>query len=133
MLVINANFLIWRAALPFPSSQLARYCALKIPALLSSPMLLAEYLADNGISQSELARRVGVSQGMVWQWLNGRRRIAAEKVLVIERATDGLVTRQELRPDLYPADAPAVGQKASVRVSACRRGKPRARNTKRRL
>jgi len=57
------------------------------------------------MSQTELARRVGVTQGMVWQWMNGHRRIAAEKVLAIEEATGGKVTRHEMRPDLYPIEA----------------------------
>jgi DNA-binding transcriptional regulator YdaS (Cro superfamily) len=65
-------------------------------------MLLDQYLEASAVSQTELARRVGVSPGMVWQWLNGRRRIAAENVLSIEEATGGAVTRYELRPDLYP-------------------------------
>ncbi len=65
-------------------------------------MQLAEYLAEYRISQKELARRVGVTQGMVSQWLRKHRPISAEKVLPLERATDGLVSRQELRPDIYP-------------------------------
>ena len=67
-------------------------------------MLLDQYLEESSISQTEFARRVGVSQGMVWQWLNGRRRVAAENVLPIEEATGGAVTRHELRPDLYPVE-----------------------------
>ena len=54
------------------------------------------------MSQAELARHLEVTPGLVWQWLNGHRRIAAEQVLPIEKATDGAVTRHELRPDLYP-------------------------------
>jgi DNA-binding transcriptional regulator YdaS (Cro superfamily) len=67
-------------------------------------MLLAQYLNDSKVSQTDFARRIGVSQGMVWQWLNGRRRVAAENVLAIEEASGGAVTRYELRPDLYPLD-----------------------------
>lgn len=52
-------------------------------------------------SQAELARRVGVKPQMVSKWLNGRP-IRAERVLSIERATNGHVSRHELRPDLYP-------------------------------
>jgi DNA-binding transcriptional regulator YdaS (Cro superfamily) len=65
-------------------------------------MLLDQYLSEFDVSQTEFARRIGVSQGMVWQWLNQRRRIAAENVLAIENATGGAVTRSELRPDIYP-------------------------------
>ncbi|MDR5728304.1 MAG: YdaS family helix-turn-helix protein [Terriglobia bacterium] len=66
-------------------------------------MLLADYLRQSGVTQTALGRRVGVTQGMVWQWLNGSS-VAAEKVLVLERATNGAVTRYELRPDLYPLE-----------------------------
>ncbi|MCC6196770.1 MAG: helix-turn-helix domain-containing protein [Burkholderiales bacterium] len=50
--------------------------------------------------QTELARMLGVTQGMVWQWANGRRQVAAERVLAIEAATG--VSRHDLRPDIYP-------------------------------
>ena len=55
-------------------------------------------------SQSELARSLGVTQGTISHWLNGRARIPAERVLGIELATGGKVTRHELRPDLYPVE-----------------------------
>ena len=64
-------------------------------------MDLKTYLADPARSQTEFARRLGVSQGLVWQWIDGRTRITAERAIQIERATDGVVSRQELRPDLY--------------------------------
>lgn len=47
---------------------------------------------------------MGVTPGMVWQWLHDRRRIAAEQVIAIESATEGAVSRHDLRPDLYPRD-----------------------------
>lgn len=66
-------------------------------------MTLTEYFAANpNVSQTAFAAKVGVTQGMVWQWLKGRRRISGEKVIPIETATDGAVSRYELRPDLYP-------------------------------
>jgi len=58
-------------------------------------------------SQSELAAALGVTQGTVSHWLNGRARIPAERVLAIETATGGKVTRHELRPDLYPVEPAA--------------------------
>ncbi len=67
-------------------------------------MKLADYLKKEGISQTELARRLGKSPGLVWQWLNEHRPIYAEQVLPIERATGGKVSRHDLRPDLYPRD-----------------------------
>jgi DNA-binding transcriptional regulator YdaS (Cro superfamily) len=52
--------------------------------------------------QAELARRCGTSQPRIWQCLNRNLTIPAELVLKIERAVKGAVTRNELRPDLYP-------------------------------
>lgn len=36
-------------------------------------MKLADYLAKHSISQITLANHLGVSQGRVWQWLNGEK------------------------------------------------------------
>lgn len=55
-------------------------------------------------SQSALARAINVRQGHVWHWLNKSKRVPAEYVIPIERATGGNVLRHELRPDLYPLD-----------------------------
>jgi DNA-binding transcriptional regulator YdaS (Cro superfamily) len=52
-------------------------------------------------SQTGLARELGVTQGLVWQWLNGRTRITAENALLIEEKTGGVVTKEELRPDIF--------------------------------
>lgn len=66
-------------------------------------MKLDTYLRRERISQVEFAEKLGVTPGAVWQWCNGYR-MSAEKVLPIERATDGNVTRHDLRPDLYPKE-----------------------------
>jgi len=56
-------------------------------------------------SQSELARRMGgnTRQGHVYQWLNNLKIVSAESAVLIEIATKGEVTRQQLRPDLFGA------------------------------
>lgn len=54
--------------------------------------------------QSALAAAIGTKQQNVWWWLNKKRAVPAEFVLPIERATEGKVTKEELRPDLYPAE-----------------------------
>lgn len=54
--------------------------------------------------QSALARAIGgpVKQGHVWYWLNERDgQVPAEHCLAIEAATEGRVSRHELRPDVY--------------------------------
>lgn len=52
--------------------------------------------------QSALARLIGCKQAHVWWWLNRSLRVPAEYVLPIEAATEGAVTRHDLRPDIYP-------------------------------
>lgn len=55
-------------------------------------------------TQQALADVFGVKKQAVTKW---RRRVPAERVLGIEQATNGEVTRHELRPDLYPAETAA--------------------------
>lgn len=54
--------------------------------------------------QAALARFCGVSQPSVNKWLHKSRYVPAERVLDIERATKGKVTRYQLRPDIYPPE-----------------------------
>lgn len=55
--------------------------------------------------QSALARKLGcTSQAVSKMCATGR--VPAERVLAIEEATGGAVTRHDLRPDLYPAHDP---------------------------
>lgn len=55
-------------------------------------------------SQSALARACGgrVRQQHIWNWLNRDKKVPAEYVIAIERATLGRITRYQLRPDIYP-------------------------------
>lgn len=64
-------------------------------------MKLIDYLNLPEQSQSALAKRIGVSQSAVSQWI--RDGVSAERVRQIVQATDGVVTAHELRPDLYPS------------------------------
>lgn len=54
-------------------------------------------------NQSELARKIGVTPQAVQQWSKSGK-VPAERVLDIEAATDGKVTRHDLRPDIYPRE-----------------------------
>ncbi len=79
-------------------------------------MNLREWLDQPGNTQTKLAEKIGVTQGLVSQWLNwleGRTdnacRLLAERAIEIELATEGAVTRQELRPDLF-GDKPVAAQ-----------------------
>lgn len=56
--------------------------------------------------QKPLAERIGTSQQQVSYWLRrARKSPPAEYVIPIEQATEGQVTREELRPDLYPSNS----------------------------
>lgn len=65
-------------------------------------------------SQAELAKACGVTQQSIWQ-AKETNRCSAELAMAIEKATNGLVTAKELRPDLpWPAieSAPAETETA---------------------
>lgn len=51
--------------------------------------------------QTRLASAIGVSQQMVWQWVNGRRPVPGTYCIAIEQAAAGKVTRYDLRPDIF--------------------------------
>lgn len=58
--------------------------------------------------QAELARKLSeltgrpVKQQHIWNWLNRDSELPGEFAIPIEKVTNGDVTRQDLRPDLYP-------------------------------
>jgi DNA-binding transcriptional regulator YdaS (Cro superfamily) len=58
-------------------------------------------------SQVNLGRLIGVHQQVVHSWK--KRRVPAERAVQIERVTNGLVTRAELRPDLFGVSPPTPG------------------------
>ncbi|BET09409.1 transcriptional regulator [Pandoraea sputorum] len=62
-------------------------------------MDLATYLSSQKITQAAFAVSLGVSQGLIYQWLTGRRPIAPDKCVAIERLTRGQVGRRDLRPN----------------------------------
>lgn len=49
--------------------------------------------------QTELARLIGARQQEVWNWLNGRP-VPEHRCPAIERALEGRVTCEDLRPDV---------------------------------
>ena len=70
-------------------------------------MLISEFIESKKLTQQQFAGMVGVSQGLIWQWINGRQKVTAERAIQIERATDGAINRHDLRPDLFHAQAAA--------------------------
>ena len=61
-------------------------------------MKLKDYVADRG-GIARLARQVGAQSQLMWQWSSGVRPVPIERCVSIERATDGAVSRIDLRPD----------------------------------
>jgi DNA-binding transcriptional regulator YdaS (Cro superfamily) len=58
--------------------------------------------------QSSLARKINVKPQAVQRWCKTGK-IPAERVLQVERATGGHVSRHTLRPDIYPLDKDTAG------------------------
>ena len=70
-------------------------------------MNIKAYLKKHEMSQADFAKKMAVTQGLVWQWLNGHTKVTAERAVEIERCTAGEITRHDLRPDLFPRAAAA--------------------------
>jgi DNA-binding transcriptional regulator YdaS (Cro superfamily) len=66
-----------------------------------SPMTPIEKAVEVVGSQSELARQIGCSQVFVHHMVHGMRSIPPRFCRPIEHATNGAVTRYELRPDVF--------------------------------
>lgn len=61
-------------------------------------MKLNDYFVRHG-QKSALARVIGVPAILVTQWSLGQRPVPIPRCKAIEDATDGAVTRRDLRPD----------------------------------
>lgn len=72
-------------------------------ALTKAKRLMAGSESGFG-GNGRLADALGISPAAVSQW----RKCPATRVIAVERATEGRVTRHDLRPDLYPEDEPSV-------------------------
>lgn len=76
-------------------------------SVFSSPMAKAVYIAGG---QSALARQIGVTQGAVWKWVAGKKKVSPVHAVAISCAVNGAVQPYELRPDLptlFPHPVPA--------------------------
>lgn len=63
-----------------------------------SNMNINTYLSTVETAAS-LARKLSISPVLISQWKNGTRPVPIERCPDIERATNGAVTRKDLRPD----------------------------------
>lgn len=59
---------------------------------------------------AKLAEIMGkpIKQAHVWNWLNRDSQLPGEACIPVEKAVSGQVTRQDLRPDLYPREGRAA-------------------------
>jgi DNA-binding transcriptional regulator YdaS (Cro superfamily) len=62
-------------------------------------MNLKDYFAT-GQKQTDLARAINVKNVLIHQWTKGIRRVPADHCPAIERATNGAVRCEELRPHI---------------------------------
>jgi DNA-binding transcriptional regulator YdaS (Cro superfamily) len=101
-------------------------------------MDIKTYLDTERISQAAFGKAVGVSQGLVSQWILESTPVSPAKAVLIEVATEGKVTRKELRPKdwhlIWPdLDKPAAEKRAQARRKQNRRtGEDRRREPDRR-
>ncbi|PHI31058.1 transcriptional regulator [Budvicia aquatica] len=62
-----------------------------------TPIEEAVYIAGG---QTALAKKVGVTQGAVWKWVRGLKKISPVNAVAISNAVGGVVKPYELRPDI---------------------------------
>lgn len=84
-------------------------------------MKLLDYVKTRA-TQRELATKLAITPVLINQWANAKRPIPPERCVEIERATNGEVTRPELRPDDWERIWPelAVIRNANPSVSQTR-------------
>ncbi len=76
-------------------------------------MNLLEYLSDAGISQAHFGELLGVTQGMVNHWCNNLVP-SPERCVAIEKATNGKVTRKNMRPDDWESIWPELANRKAA-------------------
>lgn len=59
-------------------------------------------------SEAKLGKAIGRSQNAVWQ-AKRRGRVTAEMAIAIDEATEGVVSRHQLRPDIFRSSAGPSG------------------------
>lgn len=63
--------------------------------------------------QAGLSRSLGVTAAAVNQWIKGLRPVPPKHCVAIERATNGAVTRRDLRPDDWHLIWPELAQSSA--------------------
>lgn len=78
-----------------------------------TPFEAFELAVSRAGSESEFARIVGCTPGNINQLLKKRSQLSHRFVLKAEEATG--VSRHDLRPDIYPVEAPSLVREATLR------------------
>lgn len=65
--------------------------------------------------QAALGRKIGRKQSTIWNWL--QKGIPADDCPAVERATEGQVTRYQLRPDVFEPLPTAHAQGGETQAS----------------
>lgn len=60
---------------------------------------------DAAGGQNATAKKLGTTQSTVWGWIHKIRKCPAERVVELEAACHGRITRHQLRPDLFDMGA----------------------------
>lgn len=62
-------------------------------------MTLNDYIKSSDTRRSDLARAIGVNYAYLYQMERGLRAVSPARAVLLERATQGAVTRKDLRPN----------------------------------
>ena len=67
-------------------------------------MNISQYITQNGMTQLEFGRKIGKTQAAVSHYINGQRKIDPILARSIEKTTNGDITAEDLRPDIFIKD-----------------------------
>lgn len=76
-------------------------------------MKFKEYISSERGNSASLSKSIGVSMSFLSQMASGDAAISPQRCVAIERATNGQVTRQELRPNDWMDIWPELSEKAA--------------------
>lgn len=73
-------------------------------------MKFTEWVQEQRGRSLAIAQAIGVTPPVVSDWVTGKKGIPLDRCTAIERATDGAVTRKDLRPDDWQNHWPELAQ-----------------------
>ena len=77
-------------------------------------MNLNDYLLNSTESAASLAAKLKISPVLISQWRTGIRPVPVERCTAIEQATNGQVTRKDLRPYDWESIWPELADKKAA-------------------